>query len=129
MNIRYFSSRPRIPRRSARRSAFTLIEILLVVVIIGILAAVAIPSLDLKGNSDRARTATTKAKIASVMTQVQVYYMEKNKYPPTLQSLVSGKYLKVVPKDGWGNELQYDPKSGDVYANGPDGKITPDQEE
>jgi|GEM_PF-5249787 len=115
-------------KRNDKKSAFTLIEILLVVVIIGILAAVAIPNLDIKGTSDRTKETVTRKEIASVQTQLSAYYMRKSKYPASLDALVSEKYLRKSPKDAWGKPLDYNAQTGEVSAKGPNGKIMADDE-
>lgn len=107
-------NRRRICKRCFRR-CFTLIEIMIVVVIIGMLAALVGPQII--GNLDKARVQTTKAQLVNLKDAVQRYYMDCSEYPATLQDLLtkssndkwSGPYLdaKNIPKDGWDNEFQY----------------------
>ncbi|MBN2704749.1 MAG: type II secretion system protein GspG [Pontiellaceae bacterium] len=98
-------------RHSAKRSGFTLIEIILVVVIIGILAGIAIPNIGNK--SDKAKISAGKANISTLDTAVSEYQMMNGEYPSSLDQLLDeakgGPYLKKmnIPKDPWGNEFVY----------------------
>ncbi|HIE10414.1 MAG TPA: type II secretion system protein GspG [Kiritimatiellae bacterium] len=122
-------------RRAVRRNGFTLIEILLVVVIIGILVGVALPRLG--GRKRQAEIAAARADIANISTALSLYELDNGSYPPSLQALVSnpggaqnwnGPYLqKGVPKDPWGNDYVYtypgvqNPHGFDLKSLGPDG--------
>lgn len=130
---------------SARRSArlargFTLIEVLVVVVILAILAAVVIPRV--MEHPAEARVARAKADIQAIVTSLNTYKLDNFAYPATeqgLEALVSkpsgapeapnwrkGGYLDGVPKDPWGrNYLYLQPGAHgdmDVYTLGADGK-------
>jgi len=101
--------------RRVRRHSFTLIEIMIVVMIIGMLAALVGPNI--VGNLDKSRVKSTKAQLVSVKNAVQQYYMDMSTYPTRLDELITnpgnekwdGPYLeaKSIPKDGWGNDFQY----------------------
>jgi general secretion pathway protein G len=108
--------------RALRTSrGFTLIEIMVVVVIIGLLAAVIVPQVVNK--VDEARVTRAKADIASIESALTIFRLDNSKYPTTEQGLASlttqptdpsirnwrpGGYLtKKVGKDPWGNEYQY----------------------
>ncbi len=102
---------------------FTMIEIMLVVIIIGILAAMVIPNLS--GRSKQARTAAAKADIdANLSTALDLFEVDVGRYPATeegIRALIeapsnqdvsekwSGPYLKKkkVPVDPWGHEYVY----------------------
>ena len=101
-------------RRMVRRS-FTLIEIMIVVVIIGMLAALVGPQII--GSLDKSRVQTTQAQLVNLKDAVQRFYMDCSEYPSSLEDLMvktsntrwEGPYLdaKNLPKDGWGNDFVY----------------------
>ncbi len=107
--------------QQTRNRGFTLIEIMVVVVILGILAALIIPNI--MDRPDQARIAKTKQDIRALDTALSLYRMDNYRYPTTeqgLQALVEkpstppvppnfkqGGYLKRMPKDPWGNDYIY----------------------
>lgn len=98
-------------RHISKRSGFTLIEIILVVVIIGILAGIAIPKLG--GKSEKAMIAQAQANITAVGMAIQEYEIMNGDYPESLDALLDeskgGPFMekKVIPTDPWGNPYQY----------------------
>ena len=100
---------------------FTLIEIMVVVVIMGILAALIVPKL--MGRTDDARIIAARQDIATVMQALKLYKLDNQRYPTTeqgLQALIAkpttgpasdgwktGGYLDKLPKDPWGYSYQY----------------------
>ena len=102
-----------------RSSGFTLVEIMVVVVILGILAVLIVPRV--LGRSDEARQAAAKHDIATLMQSLKLYRLDNGRYPTNdqgLQALVTKPtsapqpdnwkpYLDKVPKDPWGNTYQY----------------------
>jgi len=107
-------------RHSVGRTAgFTLVEIMVVVVILGILAVLIVPRV--LGRSDEARQAAAKHDIATIMQSLKLYRLDNGRYPTNdqgLQALVTKPtsaptpsnwkpYLDKVPKDPWGNTYQY----------------------
>ena len=100
---------------------FTLIEIMVVVVIMGILAALVVPKL--MGRTDDARIIAAKQDIATMMQALKLYKLDNQRYPTTeqgLQALVakptagpaangwkSGGYIEKLPSDPWGYSYQY----------------------
>lgn len=107
---------------------FTLIELILVVVIIGILAGAVVPIF--AGRSNEARINRARSDIASYLSFISAYEIDNGKYPARLEDLVSGKrkYVRELNKDPWGNPYVYTPPSGpggsdfDVTSAGPDGQ-------
>src|SRR5947207_14807354 len=106
-------------RRAGRAPGFTLVEIMVVVVILGILAVLIVPRV--LGRSDEARQAAAKHDIATIMQSLKLYRLDNGRYPTNdqgLQALVTKPtsapapsnwkpYLDKVPKDPWGNTYQY----------------------
>ncbi len=133
-----------LPVRGACRSViargFTLIEIMVVVVIMGILAALVVPKL--MGRTDDARVTAARQDIATIMQALKLYKLDNQRYPITEQGLKaliekpttgpeargwkSGGYLDKLPKDPWGNPYQYLSPGikgeVDVFSYGADGQ-------
>ena len=118
---------------------FTFLEIMFVVVIIGILAAIVGPNL--VGKSEKARITTTKAQMNSIQTALQAFEMNVGRFPTTeegLDALVKcpsdvsedmwdSPYLEEIPKDAWDNAFVYKYPGDnaiyyDLYSYGPDGQ-------
>lgn len=112
---------------SSGQAGFTLVEILLVVVIIGMLATIA--AINVPKFLGQGREGKVKADLNSIAAAVEAYNMVEGKYPGSLQELTSGNdpYLKTLPKDPWGNEYQYSSPSShpghrfDIFSNGENG--------
>jgi general secretion pathway protein G len=109
-------------RTLSRRAGFTLLEIMLVIVIIGVIAAIAIGNLDVVGTSNQAKRTAATTQIGQISTAVQRFYMDTGKMPSTLDGLVSnpgqngwkGPYLKKLKPDPWGETFTYT-SSGSNY--------------
>ncbi len=114
----------RIPNRSRR--GFTLIEMLVVILILAILAALIIPRLI--GRTSDAKIAKSKADISTLSSSLQEYRLDNDRYPTTEEGLNAlrvrpssargwkGPYTtKDIPMDAWGNPYVY-------QSPGPDGQ-------
>jgi general secretion pathway protein G len=78
-------------------SGFTLMEMMIVMVLIVILAGI---GLTVYGSSvQRAKEATLKEDLFRMRDAIDQYYADKNKYPGSLEDLVSEKYLRAIPQD------------------------------
>jgi general secretion pathway protein G len=78
-------------------AGFTLLELLVVMTIIGILAAVAIPAL--RDSPQRAREAALKENLFTMRSTIDQFHGDKGYYPPELATLVSEGYLRQIPVD------------------------------
>jgi general secretion pathway protein G len=83
-------------KKNAQRG-FTLIELIVVVTIIGILAAVAVSNV--RFAQQKAREAALRDDLFEMRKAIDNYYADKQKYPDSLQTLVSEKYLRRLPSD------------------------------
>lgn len=130
---------PTAKRQRSRIKGFTLIEILVVVVILGILAALVVPRI--MERPDEARVIAAKSDIRAIVSALKLYRLDNGVYPSTDQGLVAlvvrpdtgviprnwkqGGYLDRVPKDPWGAPYQYlNPGVNgeiDVFSLGADG--------
>jgi general secretion pathway protein G len=120
------------------QSGFTLIEVMVVVVILGILAAIIVPRI--MSRPEQARMVKVKQDILAVQSALDLYKLDNGFYPSTdqgLQALVtkptttptprnwkSDGYLQDVPTDPWGESYQYinDDEKLKIFSFGPKGK-------
>lgn len=127
-------------RRFDRSPGFTLIEVMVVIVILGILAALVVPRV--LERPDEARVIAARQDIAAISQALKLYRLDNQRYPTTdqgLQALVArpaiepvpgnwkpNGYLERLPRDPWGNPYQYlNPGLRgeiDVFSLGADGK-------
>ena len=123
-----------------KKHGFTLIELMLVVIIIGILVSMVVPRL--AGRSEQARVAAARADInANIATALDMYELDNGEYPTAEQGLKAlvakpdsspvpthwnGPYLKKIPLDPWQRPYEYKMPSNhnqdyDLSSLGPDG--------
>ena len=115
-------------RKKFRPAGFTLIEIMVVVVILGILATLVVPNI--MGKPDQARRTAAQQGVRAITSALNLYRLEHASYPHTLDELTKGasRYLGSSDlNDPWGNEYQYSRdgyRSGtfDLYSYGSDGQ-------
>ena len=126
-------------QRPSRQQGFTLIEIMVVVIILGILAAIVAPNVI--GRVGDAQIAAAKQDLRGVENALKFYRLDNFAYPTTEQGLQAlgtrpndpnirnwkqGGYLDRLPKDPWGNPYQYlNPGNNgevDIYTLGRDGR-------
>src|SRR5690606_26663219 len=126
--------------RQRKQRGFTLIEIMVVVVILGILAALVVPQI--MSRPDQAKVTVARNDIKAISAALDMYKLDNYAYPSTLQGLEalvskpSGSppprnwnpdgYLKRLPIDPWGNPYQYlapgTRGAFDLYSLGADGR-------
>jgi len=119
-----------VSRKTLRRGqeGFTLIELMVVIVIIGILATVVVPRFS--GQTEKARIAAAKAELASMKTIIDIYYVENDSYPSDdendddfIGNVLEENGVNWPAKDPWGNDYTYEVDNGDaeysIYG-GPD---------
>jgi len=133
------------PVRDIRRRAFTLIELLLVLVILGILAAIVVPKFS--GRTEQARQTAALSQIATFGTALDAFEVDNGYYPKGKNGLVDlvqqprdaqswrGPYLKSdIPNDPWGQPYIYEcpgkhnPSSYDLMSMGPDKRVGGDDD-
>ncbi len=108
-------------RRYQAQAGFTLIELMVVILILGLLALLIVPNVT--GVSDRARATKAQADVSALKQALSAYYIDNGGYPTTdqgLRALIAspqsgrmpanyprGGYLQNIPPDPWGNEYAY----------------------
>jgi general secretion pathway protein G len=117
-------------RRRSNQDGFTLIEIMVVILILGLLATIVVQSL--RGATDKAKRVKAQADIAEIKTGLDRYYLDAGSYPTGDQGLAAlvsapasggnvpanyeaGGYLQSIPKDPWGNPYYYQ-SDGNSYV-------------
>ena len=128
-----------------RQSGFTLIELLLVLVILGILAAIVVPKFS--GRTEQARNTAAQSQISTFNTALDAFEVDNGYYPKGKSGLADlvqpprdaqnwkGPYLKsAIPNDPWGHPYIYEcpgrhnPSSYDLMSMGPDGRVGGDDD-
>ena len=124
--------------RRVRASGFTLVEVMVVVVILGVLAALIVPRV--VGRTDDARAVAARQDISSILQALKLYRVDNSRYPTVTQGLEAlvtkpstepvppnwKSYLDRMPKDPWGKPYLYlNPGARgeiDVFSLGADGQ-------
>lgn len=127
-----------------RLQAFTLVEMLLVLVILATLAAIVIPKF--AGRSEQAKVTAAQSQVSSIEMALDSFEVDNGYFPKTgeLDALINqpanasnwrGPYLKKgIPNDPWGNPYTYDypgkhnPTGYDLFSPGPDGRAGTDDD-
>ncbi|HYC98943.1 type II secretion system major pseudopilin GspG [Brevundimonas sp.] len=128
----------KIAEARRKRAGFTLVELMVVIVIIGLLATVV--AINVLPSQDRAMIGKARADISVLEQAVETYRLDNLTFPDTLQALVAapagltrperyrqGGYVRRLPEDPWGNPYQYRRPSAhggqfDVFSLGADGR-------
>jgi general secretion pathway protein G len=112
---------------AAAKRGFTLLEMMMVVMIMGLLATVIV--VNISGRSEQARVQLTKTQLSQIKTSLIEYQVSNGTYPPSLAELVAAKLMDKIPQDQWKRALYYafPGTSGnadqpyDLYSFGADG--------
>ena len=125
-------------RKRQKRQGFTLVELMVVIVIIGLLATVV--AINVLPSQDRAMVGKARADISVLEQAIETYRLDNLTFPEDLNALTTapaslaqperyrqGGYIRRLPEDPWGNTYQYRRQSAhggqfDVYSLGADGK-------
>ncbi len=123
-----------ITRKHRNESGFTLIEILIVVIIIGLIASLIAPNLI--GRFERSKEEIAKTQVEMLSSSVLAFKVDVGRYPETLEELIKssdakwrGPYLskQMIPRDPWDQEYQYKAPGEhgpfDLYSLGTNGKL------
>ncbi|MBW7984596.1 type II secretion system major pseudopilin GspG [Enterobacillus tribolii] len=130
----------RTAAKAPSQAGFTLLEVMVVIVILGILASLVVPNL--MGNKDKADRQKVVSDIAALESAMDMYRLDNSRYPTTeqgLEALVTkpvvapqprsypeGGYIRRLPKDPWGNAYQMrqpgEHSAVDIFSAGADGE-------
>ena len=102
-------------KKTARNSGFTLLEMMIVMIIMGILLSIALPSYN--RSLVRAREAVLHNDLFELNKLIAQYTLDKQKAPQSLDDLKEGGYIKEIPKDPMTGEANWEVEQEDVLLS------------
>jgi general secretion pathway protein G len=96
-------------------SGFTLLEMMIVIIIMGILLSIALPIYN--QSLVRSREAVLRNDLFTLRSLISQYTLDKQKAPQSLDDLVSAGYIKIIPKDPMTNEANWEPHQEDTLLS------------
>ena len=102
--------------KTGRSFGFTLLEMMIVIIIMGILLSIALPIYN--QSLVRARESVLRNDLFELRKLIYQYTLDKQKAPQSLDDLVSAGYIKAIPKDPMTNEANWEVEQEDVLLSG-----------
>jgi general secretion pathway protein G len=99
-------------RRTGRSAGFTLLEMMIVIIIMGVLMSIALPIYNT--SLVRSREAVLRQDLFTLRSLISQYTLDKQKAPQSLDDLVQGGYIKTIPKDPMTNETNWEVVQEDI---------------
>lgn len=93
-------------RKTGRSAGFTLLEMMIVMIIMGVLMSIALPIYNT--SLTKSREAVLRQDLFTLRSLISQYTLDKQKAPQSLDDLVQGGYLKTIPKDPMTNEANWE---------------------
>jgi general secretion pathway protein G len=101
--------------KASRNSGFTLLEMMIVMIIMGILLSIALPIYNQA--LVKARESVLRNDLFEMRKLISQYTIDKQKAPQSLDDLVSAGYIKAIPKDPMTNETNWEPHQEDILLS------------
>ena len=99
-------------RKTGRSAGFTLLEMMIVIIIMGVLMSIALPIYNT--SLVRSREAVLRQDLFTLRSLISQYTLDKQKAPQSLDDLVQGGYIKTIPKDPMTNETNWEVVQEDI---------------